>query len=198
MFADLSEHIVVYGGSFDPPHFGHQMACLYLLEAHRAQCVWLMPAFEHAFGKEMSAFEDRVEMCEHMASRLGPGLEVSQAEKHVGEGGRTLELLRYLQGQHPTRKFALAVGADILGEVHRWHGWDIIQREFKVVYIGRQGYPTAQTESLLQLPEISSTALRRMLMEPDSQGNLNSALSALVPQSVLSYIHERQLYWKKS
>ena len=75
----LHGHTAIYGGSFDPPHMGHQLACLYVLEALAAEAVWLMPCFVHPFGKALSSFEHRFAMCEKLARPL-PRVTVSAAE----------------------------------------------------------------------------------------------------------------------
>src|SRR5919198_5871469 len=51
----------VYGGSFDPVHYGHMS----LVERAVALGyeVLMVPAFRHAFGKQSAPFEHRVRMC---------------------------------------------------------------------------------------------------------------------------------------
>ena len=43
--------VAIFGGSFDPPHVGHQMACLYVLATAPVEEVWFVPVYRHAFGK---------------------------------------------------------------------------------------------------------------------------------------------------
>ena len=39
----LRGYTAIYGGSFNPPHMGHQCALLYLLTALQCDEVWLLP-----------------------------------------------------------------------------------------------------------------------------------------------------------
>ena len=55
--------IALFGGSFNPPHIGHQMACLYVLETSSCKELWMVPTFRHPFDKALAPFEDRFEMC---------------------------------------------------------------------------------------------------------------------------------------
>ncbi len=55
--------VAIYGGSFDPPHFGHAMVIAWLLWSGTASEVWLVPTFQHAFDKPLAPFELRAGLC---------------------------------------------------------------------------------------------------------------------------------------
>ncbi len=190
---DLTGKTVIYGGSFDPPHMGHQMAVLYLLEALNAKSVWLVPTYTHPFGKKPLTFTHRLQMCTLLAAPFAERAEVCSAEEHLRGDGRTFDLLNYLQEQHAERNFALAIGADILSETHAWHRWDDICAMMEVAVIGRHGVPILGTASLvsaefnIQLPAISSSEIRRRLGAGES-------IETMVPQTVVRYIHNNSLY----
>lgn len=185
--APLAGHTVIYGGSFDPPHMGHQMGCLALLESLGADSVWLTPAFAHPFGKQLTAFEHRFAMCTLMAAPFGDRVHVSAAEKDLGGAGRTYDLVTALIAAHPKRRFALAVGADIVGEIGRWHRWPELAALVRVVVIGRSGYQAAAHTP--DLPAIASRTLRTMLAaQQDVTGQM--------PVSVTAYIRAHGLYAK--
>lgn len=181
----LPSYTVVYGGSFDPPHMGHQMACLYLLEALGAAHVWLVPTYSHAFEKALTRFEDRVTMCECMAS-FDPRISVNPIERELNQGGRTLALIQALQAAHPKTRLALAVGADIVSERKRWYRWDDIVASIPVVVVGREGYQ-AISGSGIQLPEVSSTEIR-------DRASRGLSLTGLVPLAVAEWIRAKGLY----
>ena len=82
--------VALLGGSFNPPHVGHLMASLYLRSVVGCDEVWLVPSFNHPFGKPLEPFEDRVNMCRAMGADLGPWFKVSRAEASVGGEGRTI------------------------------------------------------------------------------------------------------------
>ena len=181
----LSGQTVVYGGSFNPPHMGHQMACLYLIEALGADAVWMLPAWVHPFGKALEAFEHRLQMCRLLAEPFGERVRISEVEREVDSGGRTFDTLRHLIAGEPTRRFALAVGTDILEETHAWHRWDDIQKMVEIVVIGRQGFETPPGG--LALPEVSSSEIRALLARGEP-------IRGMVPASVADYVAAHQLY----
>ena len=185
----LHGHTVVYGGSFDPPHVCHQMSCLYLLEALGAAEVWLIPSFSHPFGKALIDFDTRLAMCELLVAPLAPRLRVSPVERDLGGAGRTFDTLQHLRSCHPERRFALAVGSDIVGDTHRWYRWADIQAMVPVVVVGRAGYP--HPESPVELPGVASSELRLKAQRGES-------LAGLVPDSVAQYITAHRLYRDES
>lgn len=181
----LAGRSVIYGGSFDPPHMGHQMACLSLLESLGADAVWLVPAFVHPFGKAMGAFEHRIAMCRLMAAPFGGRVVVSVAERDVGGQGRTYDLVTALQAAHLERRFALAIGADIMSEMARWHRWEALSAMLPIVVLGRSGY--AAKSDTPDLPRIASSTLRAQLAQ-------NQLAPGQMPCSVLGYIQAHKLY----
>ena len=178
----LSGLTVIYGGSFDPPHMGHQMACLYLLEALAADEVWLMPTFCHAFGKGLAAFSSRFEMCQQMAAPFGRRVTTSRLEEELGGQSRTYETLSHLRRAHPQRQFALAVGADLVAELPRWYRWTDIASSLPVVVVGRSGYPLPDT--LVELPAISSVEVRSRIEAGRPVGGM---LPAQVADTILAH-----------
>ncbi|MFC1612058.1 nicotinate (nicotinamide) nucleotide adenylyltransferase [Myxococcota bacterium] len=177
---------VVYGGSFNPPHMGHQMACLYLLEALGAGAVWLLPTVHHPFGKNLAPFSHRVKMCQLMAHLFGNRVVVSEVEATPGTSGRTYDTLTRLHSENPGQRFALAVGSDILGETSLWHRWDDIVSMVPVIVMGRGGYPHEQAGPV-ELPPISSGDIRKRI-------HSGQGIDGLVPARITEYIERHGLY----
>lgn len=181
-----SRRVAVYGGSFDPPHLGHVLSVAWALSSGEVDEVWVIPTWEHAFGKTHGAtFESRLEMC---ARAFAPfrSLELLDIERRLGDVSRTLNTLEALRTDHPDASFRLLVGADVLPTTDRWHRWDDIARLAPPLVVGREGYP-ASRDCPISIPDVSSTDVRAALRE-------GGDLRGLVPASVVAYIRERGLY----
>ena len=178
--------ISLLGGSFNPPHIGHLMAALYLRATLGSEEVWLLPSFNHPFGKPLEAFDDRVAMCEAMALDVGPWLKVSRAEAEVGGEGRTIELLEWLLPRTPDTKFRWVIGSDILDDLPKWKSWDRIEQLVQVTVLHRAGYPSARALGP-PIVEVSSTEIRRLLDSGDVPDEL-------VPRRALEVARTRGLY----
>ena len=106
------EKLLLFGGTFDPPHNGHMAllsACLAAVRPHRAL---VMPAGVPPH-KQASATPGllRAEMCGCFKA-LSPCVEVSRWE--LGKGGRnyTVDTLRMLKNTFPGARLHLCLGSD--------------------------------------------------------------------------------------
>ena len=177
--------VALYGGSFNPPHVAHQLAALYVLETAPVDALWFVPAFEHAFGKPLAPFEDRLAMCELAASALGPRAAVSDVERSLGGRSLTLRTVRRLAEDHPEHAFSLVIGSDLQGEVASWYRGDELARTIPFIVVGRPGSPGQSAG--VRMPDVSSTAVRAALAA-------GQPVDGLVPRAVLDYIRRKRLY----
>lgn len=180
-----NRHIAIYGGAFDPPHLGHQFTLLYLLSFTNHDEIWLLPASDHPFGKNMVPFDHRFEMCRLLAAPFGNKVNVSTVERDGDTDGRTYNTLKYLQTKYPDCRFSLVVGSDNIKESHRWYKWEEICRMVDLLVIGREG--SILVPQTITLPNISSTLVRSMLASRQDPINL-------VPQNIIDYIRKNNLY----
>ncbi len=177
--------VAIFGGSFNPPHLGHQALCLMLLETSPVDEVWLVPTFRHYFGKTLIGFEDRVLLCEQLVAPLGNRASVSRVESELpNPQGRMLDTLEALIARHANHAFRLVIGADILLETARWHRWDEIEKLAPPIVFQRHGY---QGGDLPAPPDVSSTKIRELLSSGESA-------VPLIPKRVQAVIERRGLY----
>ncbi|MEZ4295906.1 MAG: nicotinate (nicotinamide) nucleotide adenylyltransferase [Polyangiaceae bacterium] len=179
--------VAVFGGSFNPPHVAHVLAVVYALSVEPIDEVLVVPVFRHPFSKELAPFEDRLAMCEEAMGWI-PRARVSAAERDLGGESLTLRLVSYLRDTHPDWALRLLVGADVLGDLPKWHRFDKIAEIAPPIVMGRAGV-TTDAAPLPVLPQVSSTEIRSAL----ARGDL-AAIRGLVPASVLAYIQDHGLY----
>jgi len=180
-------NVAIYGGSFNPPHVAHVLACALVLAVEEVERVLVVPTFRHPFAKPLAPYEDRIAMCALAFSGM-PGVEVSRVEQELGGESRTLYTLEHLAVTHATWKLRLVVGADILHEAPRWFGFEAITKLAPLIVLGRTGIDTPGA-GLPLLPEVSSTKVRESIARADWP-----AAARVVPRAVLSHIQERGLY----
>lgn len=181
--------VALLGGSFNPPHVGHLLAAHYVRATQGVDEVWLMPAYQHPFGKALESFEHRLRMCEAMCRDTSGWLKASPVEREVSEQGGTgytVETLTYLVEKHPRIAFSLILGSDILKDLPNWKSFDRIKQLVKVLVLYRAGYPAPDTIGP-PLAEVSSTQIRELMAR-------GQAPTELVPRVVLDYAHQARLY----
>jgi nicotinate-nucleotide adenylyltransferase len=177
--------VALFGGSFNPPHVGHQLLAFYVLETADVDELWFVPCWKHPFDKDLEEFPHRMRMAELAAAALGPRARVSDFESKLGgEKSRTLLTIRGLQAQHPQHEFRLVIGADLEPELPSWYGADELRRSVNLLVVGRGGYPG---DFPVSMPMVSSTEIRNRLRAGQSA-------QGMVCASVLDYIREHGLY----
>jgi nicotinate-nucleotide adenylyltransferase len=114
-----SRTVALLGGSFDPPHIGHVLMASWALCVEEVQEVWLLPTFIHPFGKALSAYETRCEMCEGAIAHLGPTARVERIEQELGGVSYTVRTLEALSRREPDVSWRWVGGADTWNHPHR-------------------------------------------------------------------------------
>jgi nicotinate-nucleotide adenylyltransferase len=178
--------VAIFGGSFNPPHVAHVLACALVLSVEEIDRLFVVPAYKHPFSQALAPFEDRVTMCE-LATAWMPRVEVSRVEEELGGESRTLRTLESLARAHPDWHLRLVIGADILAEAPRWFGFDAIEKLAPPIVLGRAGWGASGGAVLL--PEVSSTRVRAAIAR-GAWGEVEK----LVPRAVLAHARARGLY----
>jgi nicotinate-nucleotide adenylyltransferase len=180
-------NVAVFGGSFNPPHVAHVLACALLLSVEDVERVLLVPTYRHPLAKSLAAFEDRVLMCELAMIDL-PRVEVSRVEQSIDGESLTLRTLERLAETRPDWRLRLVVGADVLAEAQRWYRFDAIEKLAPLIVLGRVGFDTPRAP-LVILPDVSSTHVRTAV----ARGAWNE-VERIVPRLVVAHIRARRLY----
>ncbi|MGI8979136.1 MAG: nicotinate-nucleotide adenylyltransferase [Pirellulaceae bacterium] len=206
MASPPSMRLGIFGGSFDPVHYGH----LLLAESCREQCrlseVWFLPAAAppHKLGLELAPAKARVEMLE-LATSGNECFRVSPLEIDRGGVSYTVETLRAISAQEPQAELFLLMGADSLRDLPTWRAPAEILALAIPVVVRRAGtlepdfapltslVSAARLETMkasqveMPLIELSSTDLRQRASEGRS-------LRYRTPRPVEKYIETQGLY----
>ncbi len=136
--------ILLYGGSFDPPHNGHLNNLRAAVARVRPDRVVVMPAGVSPFKKSTAASGPlRVEMCScfaELAEELGFDLTVSGWEVEQAGLGRqnyTVLTVEMLARENPGAELYLAIGSDMLLSFDDWYRWQDILRLTHLVVTSR-------------------------------------------------------------
>jgi nicotinate-nucleotide adenylyltransferase len=177
--------VAVFGGSFNPPHVAHLLACALVLAVEDVDRVLVVPTYRHPFAKALAPYDDRVAMCELGMGSLA-GVEVSRVEEELGGESRTLRTLEHLAATHPD--WQLRIGADILAETPKWFGFDAITRLAPPVVLARAGVDAPGAGPPL-LPEVSSTQVRAAIAKGAWE-----EVTKVLPRKVLARVRAKGLY----
>lgn len=176
--------IGIYGGSFNPIHFGHTGLANWVLEHTDLDEVWLMVSPNNPL-KDKSILADEHERLTAAREAIGDGIlaigdeakgkriVVSDFEFHLPRPTYTANTLRALAREYPEHEFTLIIGEDNLQIFDQWREYQYILDNYRVFVYPRRDKAGTQgaTQSvkgtifLTGAPyfNISSTELRKNL-----------------------------------
>jgi nicotinate-nucleotide adenylyltransferase len=139
--------IGVFGGSFDPVHWGHLILAEQCRDQARLDEVWFVPTAHHPFisDQTVTPFEKRVAML-----RLAIGdvrqFSVCEIERDLTPPTYTANTLDALAERHPNVEWSFLLGSDALDELPTWHEPSRIVDRADFVVMARPGtaIPTAE------------------------------------------------------
>lgn len=178
--------IGIFGGTFDPPHISHTLACLYALETSDIERIVVVPCFRHPLGKSAASFDHRLAMTRLAMEPLGERVSVSDIEAHREGFSYTIDTIRSMMKELPEAEMSLIIGSDILKETRLWKDFDELQKLARIIVIPRPGGENPP-EARFFLPDVSSTEIRRRLKSGED-------VSAFLSRRVLEYIQRHNLY----
>lgn len=206
----------LFGGTFDPIHYGHLRPVEALAEQVELEKVILLPNHvpPHRPQPEASPLQ-RLEMVK-LAIQDNPLFTIDTRELEKNSPSYTIETLTQLrQEMGTTQPLAFIIGQDSLLSINTWYGWEQILNNCHLLVCARPGYATQFTDPIMQawlsqhqtldpaqlkqtangfifigntpLVNISATQIREKLSAGESCRDL-------IPEAVLQYIHQQRLY----
>ncbi len=191
--------VVVFGGTFDPIHNGHIAIAKCLRDELDPDSVVMIPTGRPWLRPDapIATPEDRLRMVE-LAVENEKQIEVSDVDIVRDKTTYSIDTIQDLRPRYGLDcDFILAVGADAVPDLHRWHRYEELVEECTFAVVERPGSPLDDTTSLpknsfvIRGPMISISASEiRSIIE---QGDL-ADVANLLPGSVLRFIIEKGLY----
>ncbi len=196
----------VFGGSFDPVHYGHLLLAECCREQRRLDQVWFLPAAvpPHKPDRQLTPARARIEMLE-LAIAGHEAFAVSRYEADRGGVSFTVQTLRHFRSEMPQSELFLLVGADMLHDLPQWREAERICELAVPVVACRPGVEGPDFDCLasitsperieqirryqVEMPqiELSSTEIRRRAAD-------RLSIRYQTPRAVEKYIQTHRLY----
>ncbi|HUO96586.1 MAG TPA: nicotinate-nucleotide adenylyltransferase [Steroidobacteraceae bacterium] len=130
----------IFGGTFDPIHYGHLRTAFELQEALRLPEMRFMPAGNPPHREHTVASNaQRLEMV-RAATAGQPGFTVDEREMHKSGPSYSVETLAELRAEYPPRPLCLIVGMDAFLGLPKWHQWRELLSLAHLVVAHRPGW----------------------------------------------------------
>ncbi|MEC4815151.1 MAG: nicotinate (nicotinamide) nucleotide adenylyltransferase [Scytonema sp. PMC 1069.18] len=202
------QRLGIFGGTFDPIHWGHLLLAETALDQVRLEQVIWVPSL-HPPHKQAALFEHRIEMVQQ-AIADNPGFAVSLIEKSRSGASYAINTLTDLSADYPNTQWYWIIGLDAFQTLPHWYRGQELARLCNWLIAPRflSGENITQSESickqvaqklteqsanihwqLLNIPLVglSSSLIRNLCRDRKS-------IRYLVPKSVKIYIDNHNLY----
>lgn len=130
----------IFGGTFDPVHYGHLRTAFEMLQALAFDEVRFIPCGDPPHrGETFAGSKQRLEMV-RVAIEGQPGFVVDDREVRRDGPSYTVDTLIELRREFPSRCLGLIIGMDAFLGLPRWHRWDEILENAHIVVAHRPGW----------------------------------------------------------
>lgn len=208
-FEETIVRLGIFGGSFDPIHYGHLILAECCREQHALDRVWFVPAAvsPHKIGAEPVSAAAR---CEMLKLAIGGHVPFDICKIEIERGGvsYTVETLARIQQNRSEAELFFLMGADSLADFGSWREPDRICKLAKVVVVSRPGSGDPDFDAIhdvvgekvademrslhVRMPqvEISSSEIRARVAGARS-------IRFQTPRAVEKYIETNKLYLRE-
>ncbi len=183
----MSSRIGLFGGTFNPIHYGHLRIAEEVRERLGLSKVLFIPSGIPPFKvteTELISASMRAEMV-RLAIRSNPFFEFSEVELKREGISYTVDTLEEFKAKNPSEDFYFIGGADAISELPKWHKPERILELTDFVVVTRPGFPLSHLRNLLAYG-ISEVELTRFIdgeIEEFHQGRFHFLKVSAIPIS---------------
>ena len=154
--------VALFGGSFDPPHTGHEVIVEALVALKYIDEIIVMPTFLNPFKSQSYASSDvRFKWLKTIFSSIEK-VKVDDYEVKLRKKVPTITTVKHLL--QSCQKVFVVIGADNLQTIHKWHKYDELKELVTFIVATRDNEKIDNKHITLNISEnISSTKLRKTI-----------------------------------
>ena len=194
------QRIGIYGGSFNPVHFGHVGLAKWVIENTDLDELWLMVSPLNPLKANAPTSNSASDLTSNFQQRLAavreavkdiPGVKVSDFEFSLPRPSYTANTLRSLQQAYPGVEFTLVIGEDNIAIFDRWREYEYILANFRIFVYPRTssrqtgGVASAEEDYKNLFPGVAVKELRFLTAAPlfnISSTEIRAEMSRISPQ----------------
>ena len=131
--------VAIFGGSFDPPHEGHQRIVEKAIEVLDIDKLIVVPAYLNPFKTSSLANAQQRLKWSHLLFDEIPNVTVDDYEIKEGKSTTTEQSVKHFNIAYDVKY--LIIGSDNLSTLTKWQQFEWLNRQITWVIISREGHP---------------------------------------------------------
>lgn len=196
------ERIGILGGTFDPPHTGHLILAQHAVDAIGLSRLLFVPAANppHKQQETKTPVEHRLAMLD-CATADNPQFGISRVDVDRTGPHYSVDMVRLLQEQYPQAELYFVMGGDSLRDLPKWNRPQELIQLCRIAVMRRPQSVISRDMHHDTLPELADrlTIVDSPLIDISSTAIVarcaaGYSIRYLVPDAVIAYIKQHQLY----
>lgn len=158
--------IAIFGGSFDPPHLGHEAIIDEALKELDIDKLIVVPTYLNPFKNKSFLDADKRFLLLKKIFMDNKKVEISNFEIQQNRSVYTIETVKHFIKKYNASKIYLIIGKDNFDNFHLWKDYKELLKLVNIVVATRSGYLNENYDNIKTLNvniNISSTSLRNEL-----------------------------------
>lgn len=179
---------IIFGGGFDPVHFGHINMALAARDAFQAQVIFV-PAKVSIWKSDSVEAKHKLNMLK-LAIEDYKNFLIDTFELDSKEQPYSFETISYFKKKYPKDSLFLLIGQDQVNSFHLWKKAEEIAKSAQIVYFKRPKYELNQQN----VEKYHIVGINGQEIDAASS-SIRELKSIAVPEKVLKYIEDNSLYF---
>ena len=203
--------IGIFGGTFDPIHFGHLRSALEVKEIFGLTEVRLIPSAQPPHREQPAATAlMRLHMLE-LAIKNQPGLMIDTRELNRRGASYMVDTLKSLRQEFKDEPLLLFIGSDAFNHLKTWYQWQQLFDYAHIVVMTRPGFNILNLDEFFKarlangITELAHNAAGKLYFQQVTQLDISATAIRnmiakkhnpvfLLPDAVIEYIKQNKLY----
>ena len=156
--------VAIFGGSFEPPHIGHEEIAKVAIESLGIDKLFVIPTFLNPFKKTININSEIKLFWLQKVFKKYKKVEVLDYEIKQQKQVSTIQTVEYIIQKYSPSHIYLIIGADNLSSLHMWNKFEKLEKKVEFVVASRDDICIdSKFKTLLVKMSISSSSLRNNL-----------------------------------
>jgi len=144
----MGKRIGIFGGSFDPPHYGHvEISKLAINKLFLDQIYWCITKKNPLKNKAFFSLSERIKKINILTNKIKK-IKIKFFEDRVGSVN-TVDLIKFLKKKNKKNIFFLIIGSDNLIKFHKWKNWKLLAELTEIIVFSRKDYDKKAKKSVI-------------------------------------------------
>ncbi|MGZ5028648.1 MAG: nicotinate-nucleotide adenylyltransferase [Methylobacter sp.] len=207
--------IGIFGGTFDPVHYGHLRSALEVKDIFGLEEVRLIPCANPPHREQPGVTAERRLRMLELAIKNQPGLKIDTRELDRYKVDQTpsymVDTLKSLRQEFPNEPLLLFIGTDAFRHLTGWHQWQRLFDYAHIVVMTRPGFSAEAFDDFFNarlagdISQLTKAISGRLFFQQITQLDISATAIRniiarkqnpvfLLPDAVIEYIKQHKLY----